>query len=62
MASFVVGLVATAASGVTLWWFMPTNGVASRYMTMPFVQTLVPIGITSGFAIGVTLMLRGILS
>lgn len=62
MASFVVGLVVTAASGAALWYFMPKNGVVSRYMTMPFVQTLVPIGITSGFAIGVTLMLRGILS
>jgi hypothetical protein len=56
----IVGIVIIAASGAALWRMLPTNAKVHRLATMPFVESVIPIGIVAGFAIGAALVFAGI--
>jgi len=60
MVSAIAGAIVAALGGVSLWYFMPTHGKPHPYAKMIFVQTLIPVCIVSAFAIGVALIVAGI--
>lgn len=48
-----VGLILTAVSAVGFWQMLPKNGNVHRLATVPVLDSLIPLGIISGFALGV---------
>lgn len=48
-----VGLILTAVSAVVFWQMLPKNGNVHRLATVPLLDSLIPLGIISGFALGV---------
>jgi hypothetical protein len=60
MMSLLSGLVVAGASGASLWYLMPTNGVPHRLARAPFLDSLIPIGIVSALAIGIALIVAGV--
>jgi hypothetical protein len=58
----LAGLVILAAAIAGLWFMLPRNGVVVRAATMPFVESLIPIGIISGIACGIALIFAGMVA
>jgi hypothetical protein len=56
----LVGIVFIIASGTALWRLLPTDGKRHRLATAPFLESIIPIGIVAGFAVGVALVLAGV--
>lgn len=56
----IVGLFFVAASGALLWRLLPVDGKIHRLAQAPFLESIIPIGIVSGFAVGVALILAGL--
>jgi len=56
----IVGLLFVAASFALLWRLLPVNGKIHRLADAPFLESIIPIGIVSGFAIGVALLFAGL--
>ena len=59
MISIISGIVVGGAGGAGLWYFMPHNGKVHRLAAMPLLDSLIPIGIVSAFAIGAALIIAG---
>jgi hypothetical protein len=60
MVSLLSGIVMTGASGASLWYFMPHGGVTHPISRKPILDWLIPIGIVSGFAVGVALLVSAL--
>ena len=56
----IVGIVFIVASCAVFWRLLPTNGKLHRLATAPFLESIIPISIVAGFAIGVALIFAGI--
>jgi len=52
----VVGVAFVVASGALLWRLLPTEGKVHRLATAPFIESIIPLGIVAGFAIGAALV------
>jgi hypothetical protein len=54
--SIVVGTGLVVLSLGLLWFFMPRQGQSSKWMAVPFVESLVPLTIVVAFTVGVTML------
>ena len=62
MLSVISGVVVFGAGGAGLWYFKPHDGVAHPLATAPLLESVVPIGIVSALAIGVSLIVAGVVT
>ena len=56
-----LGAILFCASAAQLWFFRPKQGLEHGLLAMPVLQTVIPVGIVAGLALGFTLILAGIL-
>ena len=56
-----MGIVVTGAGGASLWYFMPHNGVIHPLARKPLIDSIIPIGIVPALAIGVALIVAGVM-
>lgn len=61
MLYFVSGLVVTGAGIGGLWYCRPRNGQVQPLAVKPVLDWLVPIGIVTALALGVALIISGVL-
>ena len=61
MISIIFGFGVFAAGGGALWYMMPTNGHVHPLARKPLLDSLIPIAIISALAIGVALIISGIM-
>ncbi len=57
MLAALVGILMIGGSGWLLWALLPREGVLNRYATMPVLESLLPLAIVGGFAVGLSLIL-----
>ena len=62
MLSVISGVVVFGAGGAGLWYFKPNDDVAHPLATAPLLESVVPIGIVSALAIGVSLIVAGVVT
>jgi hypothetical protein len=55
------GLVLIAAAALLFWVVKPREGKVSRWVTMPVLQSMIPITITSSAALGLAMIVAGAL-
>lgn len=60
MISLISGIVVTGAGGAGLWYFMPHAGVVHPLARKPLLDSIIPIAIVSALAIGVALIVSGL--
>ncbi len=60
MLSILSGLIVTGAGATGLWYAMPRNGEVRAFAKKPIVNSLVPIAIVSALAIGIALIIAGL--
>jgi len=60
MYAIISGLVVSGAGGAGLWYMMPHDGQPHPLAKKPLLDSLIPIAIVSAFAIGVALIIDGI--
>lgn len=56
MIRIIVGLLIVVGSIGLLWVMLPTNGKLSRLATTPILESILPLVIVSGFAVGLALI------
>jgi len=56
----LIGIVFMIASGAAFWQLLPTNGRIHWLATAPFLESIIPLCIVSGFAIGLALVFAGV--
>jgi hypothetical protein len=52
----LVGIAIIVASATLLWWLLPRNGVLNRLATAPVLESVLPLSIVGGFAVGLCLV------
>jgi hypothetical protein len=62
MISLVFGLIVFAASLAALKYFMPRDGVVHRLAIIPVMDSVIPVCIVSGMAVGTALAVAGAVS
>ena len=62
MLSLVAGLAVAGAGGFGPWYFMPRHGQIHRLANVPFLDSLIPIGIVSAIAVGCALIVAGVMN
>lgn len=62
MISILSGIVMTGAGGASLWYFMPRNGVIHPLARKTLLDSIIPIGIVTALAVGVALMVAGVVT
>jgi len=62
MISILSGVVVFGAGGAGLWYFMPNQGVAHPHTKIPVLDSFIPIMIVSAFAIGLALIVAGVMT
>jgi len=60
MISVISGLIVASGGGAGLWYLMPRNGEPHHLARTPVLDSLLPIAIVAAFAIGVALIVAGI--
>ncbi len=60
MIAFLSGLVVTGAGSAGLWYFSPRNGQAHALALKPVLDSMIPIGIVTALAVGVALIVDGL--
>jgi hypothetical protein len=60
MIAFLSGLVVTGAGGASLWYFKPRDGQMNVLALKPVLDFLIPIGIVTTLAVGIALIVDGI--
>lgn len=58
----IVGFIVTGASGGLLWRMLPKNGKPHRFATAPILDSIIPVGIIGGLAVGVSLLFSGLIA
>jgi len=56
------GLVILGGAIAALRYMLPRNGVTVRAATMPVLESVIPIGIIAGIAVGIALMFAGVIT
>ena len=54
------GVILVIASIAVSWFFYPKRGQPHPLMRLPFMQSLVPLAIVSGLALGATMTISGL--
>jgi hypothetical protein len=62
MLSIISGVVVAGGGGASLWYFKPRNGQVHPLAIKPLLDSLIPIAIVSALAIGVALIVAGVVS
>jgi hypothetical protein len=62
MISIISGAVIAGVGAFGLWSFMPKNGVTHRLVTVPFLDSVIPTVIVATLAVGISLIIAGIVS
>ena len=60
MLSILSGAVLFGAGAAGLWHLLPRNGRVHPLATMPFLESMIPIAIVSVSAIGLALIIAGV--
>jgi hypothetical protein len=61
MVSVIIGALLVAASIGFLLYCRPRGGQVMRAATLPLLETLIPLTVTSGLALGFAMIVAGIL-
>jgi len=56
----IAGLAFIIVSVAVFWRLLPTDGKVHRLALAPFLESIIPICIVGGFAIGVALIFAGL--
>ena len=56
----IAGIVFMVASGALFWRLLPTDGKVHRLATAPFIESIIPLGIVAGFAVGAALVFAAV--
>jgi hypothetical protein len=56
----IIGLLFIVASAAAFWRLLPTDGKIHRLATTSFLESIIPICIVAGFAIGAALIFAGL--
>jgi hypothetical protein len=62
MFSIISGVVVAGSGAASLWYLRPRNGQVHPLAVRPLLDSLIPIGIVSALAIGVALIVAGVVS
>jgi hypothetical protein len=62
MLSFISGLVVTGGGVAGLWYFRPHNQVPHPLAVKPGLDFLIPIGIVTALALGIALIVSGVIT
>jgi hypothetical protein len=62
MLSFISRLVVTGGGVAGLWYFQPHNQVPHSLAVKPGLDFLIPIGIVTALALGVALIVSGVIT
>jgi hypothetical protein len=62
MISLLSGAILLSVVAALFRRLLPQDGVPHRLAVMPYLQQLIPIGITCGFGVGVGLIVSGLVS
>ena len=62
MLSVLSGVVVFGAGGAGLWYFKPRYGKPHPLAAAPFLESIIPIGIVSALAIGVAMIIAGVVT
>jgi hypothetical protein len=62
MLSIISGLVLTGGGGVSLWYLRPQGGQPHPWARIALLDSLIPIGVVAAFAIGVALIVSGVVA
>ncbi|MGH6725241.1 MAG: hypothetical protein ACREB8_01685 [Pseudolabrys sp.] len=62
MISVISGLIVAGGGGAGLWYLMPRNGEPHRLARAPLLDSLLPISIVAALAVGVAMIVAGIVS
>jgi hypothetical protein len=62
MLAFVVGVILLGGSILAFWSLRPRDGVPNPWAVMPVLDTLIPLGLTTGLALGAGLLVSGLVS
>jgi hypothetical protein len=54
------GVTLVVASAAALWFFLPKRGQSNPILRLPLMQSLVPLAIVTGLALGATMAISGI--
>jgi hypothetical protein len=60
MIAILLGLIVLAGAGAGFWVLQPREGVVHPLVVMPVLESLVPLGIVAGFALGAAMILAGV--
>lgn len=52
-----VGFIVIGAAVALLWWLLPSDGKVNRWAAMPVLESVFPLSIVAGLAVGLALML-----
>jgi hypothetical protein len=59
MFSIISGVIVAGSGGAGLWYFKPRQGQPHPLAQAPFLDSLIPIGIVTAFALGLALIIAG---
>jgi hypothetical protein len=62
MFSIISGAIAIGGGGAGIWYLMPRHGQLHPLARAPFLDSLLPIGIVTAFALGLALIVAGIVN
>ncbi len=62
MFSIISGVFVAGSGGASLWYLRPRNGQVHPLAVKPLLDSSIPIGIVSALAIGVALIVAGVVS
>jgi hypothetical protein len=60
MFSIISGVIVAGGGGASLWYFRPRNGQMHPLAAKPFLDSTIPIAIVSALAIGLALIVAGV--
>jgi hypothetical protein len=56
----IIGILFIVVSCGAFWRLLPTAGKVHRLATVPFLESIIPICIVGGFAVGAALVFAGL--
>jgi hypothetical protein len=58
----LLGVLLVAGSVGILWYFRPREGRPSPAAALPLMDTIIPLAVTAGLALGVAMVVSGLVS
>ena len=59
MISIISGAILAGGGGAGIWLLRPRNGQPHHLAKLPFLDSMIPIGIVAALAIGVAMIVAG---